>query len=466
MQFQRKGKNTAAFIVVFALLGLITANPIFYAAGAVIAFVVLIDLISFLRSIDTLDASIVRNVSKTKIFMDNLLDVEVELNINAKNVKNINFQDLYPDAFILISGDTTLKLDPGKKKHNISYILKAIKRGSHSFSRSYLDIESYSGIFGHRYGLENGIQVSIYPPILSRKSIIAHYISRQYGSSKSKQKGMGTEVLDIRNYMPGDDIRHIDWKTSLRLNSMFTKEFESDNQEAIFVLVDHSNMDGQDDLDYSIRMANYLTQQASRNNLPTGVITFTHDRITNKALIKGSKNLFEISRDLFSLVPQMGKPCTISMDMGEIKEFERKLRSSNGDGFHSILAPFFTDASEHQKIIESQGIYQAVKHIIHFSKTPSLIAIITDLAYEVPVLDSVRLATYHGNRVIMIVTSPVLFKKYDVLEIEEHYPQYLKLQRKIERFRRLKSVKVVEARPDERPELLIDQAVNGWKSHY
>ncbi|MCZ7355892.1 MAG: DUF58 domain-containing protein [Candidatus Methanoperedens sp.] len=466
MQFQPTGKNSAIFVFIFTLLGLITSNPLFYAPGAVIALAVFFDLVSFLIALDALNASVVRKVGKTKIHMDNLLDVEVDLKINARNLKKVHFQDLYPESFTFISGDAGQNINPEKTQHHFSYCLKATGRGTYSFSRSHLDIESNLRMFRHRSDIESHIEVSIYPPVLSRKSMLAHYISTQYGSGRLRQKGMGTEVAEIRNYMPGDDVRHIDWKTSLRLNSMFTKEFESDTGLSMFVLVDHSKMDGQDNLDYAIRIANYLTQQAARDNQPTGVITFTHDRITNKCLIKSGKNPFEISRDLFSLVPETSKPCTLAMDAGEIKEFERKLRSSNGDRFHSILSPFFIEGSEHSRIMESQGIYRAIKHLIQFSKTPSLIAIITDLAYEVPVLDSVRLATYYGNRVLVIVTSPVLFKEYDVLELEEHYIEYMRLQKKIEKFKRLKSVKVMEARPGERPELIIDKAVQGWKTHF
>ena len=131
MQFQRIGKNIVVFRFIFTLLGLITMNPIFYAAGAVSALVVLIDLIIFLRSLDSLNASMVRNVSKTKIFMDNLLGVDIDLKINVKNLNNVNFKDSFPDAFILVSGNGNQKLNPGKNHYNISYTLKAVRHGTH-----------------------------------------------------------------------------------------------------------------------------------------------------------------------------------------------------------------------------------------------------------------------------------------------------------------------------------------------
>lgn len=464
MYFQQKGKNTTIFVFIFILLGLITANPIFYIAGAVAALAILFDLTGFLVAIDTLHASIIRKVSKNKLFLDNLLDVEISLKINTKNLKNIYFHDIYPDALELISGDAAQKIEHGKSDYIISYGLKAIRRGKHSFSDSYLDVESNFRMFKHRVALDCRTEVNIYPPVLARRSVIASYISSQYGRGKSKQKGMGIEVAEIRNYMPGDDFRHIDWKTSLRLNSLFSREFESDIELPLFVLVDHSRTD-KHNIDYTVRIANYLVQQAARNNQPSGMITFTQDCITNKTLIKKAKNQFEMSRNFFSLEPQESKPCILAMDIGEIKEFERKLKSSNNDEFYSILAPFFIDNSEHLRIMESQGIYQAMKHVINFSSAPSLIAIITDLSYDAPMLESIRLATYYGNRVILVVTSSLFFREYDVLELEERYVEYMKLQKKIEKFKRLKGVKVVEVSGG-KPELLINQAVSKWKTRY
>lgn len=465
MHFQQKGKNILIFVFIFLLLGLITANPLFYAAGAVMAFWVVFDLAGFLVSLDALNMSMKRNLSRTKLFVGNSLNVKIDLEIHAKNLKDIYFQEAYPAAFTMVSGETTRKIDPGKSSYNFSYNLSAVKRGNHVFAESYLDIESNFHMFKHRAPLGNKVVVSVYPSVLSRKSIAAHYISAQYGRAKSKQKGMGTEVAEIRNYMPGDDIRHIDWKTSLRLNSMFTKEFETDLEPSMFILVDHSRTENPDTMEEAVKIANYLAQYAARNERLGGMVTFTHDRITNKFLIKKGKNRFEIQRSLFTLVPENGKPCAIDMDIGEIKHFERKLKSCNGNEF-SILSPFFMDRSEHMKIMESRGVHKAIKQVVEFSSMPSRIAIITDITYDAPLLESVRLATYYGNQVILFIINPLLFRDYDALDLENHYQEYMGLQKKIEKFKRLKSVKVFVVGSEDKPELLINQAVSGWKTRY
>lgn len=116
--------------------------------------------------------------------------------------------------------------------------------------------------------------------------------------------------------------------------------------------------------------------------------------------------------------------------------------------------------------MEMQGIYQAIKRVISFSRTPSMIAIITDLVSDVPFIESIRLATYYGNRVVLIVTPRIFFREYDVVKLEEHFQEYMVLQRKIERFRRLKNVRVIEVGPGDKPEVLINQAVYRWKMRY
>jgi hypothetical protein len=152
------------------------------------------------------------------------------------------------------------------------------------------------------------------------------------------------------------------------------------------------------------------------------------------------------------------------MDIGEIRSFERTIKSSKND-FLSVLAPFFIENSQHLKAMEKQGVYQAIKRVINFSKTPSLITIITE-RYDAALIESIRLATYYGHKVILVATSLVLSRSYDVLELEEHYQEYMRFQKKIEKFKHLKGVKVVEAFPGDKPEQIINQAVYRWKTHY
>lgn len=60
------------------------------------------------------------------------------------------------------------------------------------------------------------------------------------GNRKSLQKGSSTEFSDFREYMPGDDIRRIDWNAYGRLDRLYVKEYMEEKEAVVSVLVDTS----------------------------------------------------------------------------------------------------------------------------------------------------------------------------------------------------------------------------------
>jgi len=45
------------------------------------------------------------------------------------------------------------------------------------------------------------------------------------GDYKSSFKGRGIEFLDVREYLPGDDVRTIDWKVTARFGKPYVKKY-------------------------------------------------------------------------------------------------------------------------------------------------------------------------------------------------------------------------------------------------
>ena len=60
------------------------------------------------------------------------------------------------------------------------------------------------------------------------------------GNRKSVQKGSSTEFSDFREYMPGDDIRRIDWNAYGRLDRLYVKEYMEEKEAVVSVLLDTS----------------------------------------------------------------------------------------------------------------------------------------------------------------------------------------------------------------------------------
>jgi uncharacterized protein (DUF58 family) len=83
------------------------------------------------------------------------------------------------------------------------------------------------------------------PDILKKIQQIELYTQRllsgsQSGDARSAQKGVGFEFDQLRQYVPGDDIRFIDWRASARMDSVLVKQYIEERSRTIMLAVDVS----------------------------------------------------------------------------------------------------------------------------------------------------------------------------------------------------------------------------------
>ncbi len=60
------------------------------------------------------------------------------------------------------------------------------------------------------------------------------------GSYRTMFRGVGTDFRDLREYEPGDDIRHIDWNVTARMDTPFIRQFSEDRELTAWLLLDRS----------------------------------------------------------------------------------------------------------------------------------------------------------------------------------------------------------------------------------
>ena len=60
------------------------------------------------------------------------------------------------------------------------------------------------------------------------------------GQYQSVFKGQGMDFDDIREYQPGDEVRHIDWNVTARLNQPFIKQYVEERELTIMLVIDLS----------------------------------------------------------------------------------------------------------------------------------------------------------------------------------------------------------------------------------
>jgi uncharacterized protein (DUF58 family) len=75
---------------------------------------------------------------------------------------------------------------------------------------------------------------------LERLELVSRKVfrGRMKGERRSKRKGQSVEFADFRNYVPGDDLRFIDWNTYARLEKLFLKMFMEEEDLHFYALID------------------------------------------------------------------------------------------------------------------------------------------------------------------------------------------------------------------------------------
>ncbi len=77
---------------------------------------------------------------------------------------------------------------------------------------------------------------------LERMELVSRKVfrGRLKGERRSRRKGQSVEFADFRNYSPGDDLRFVDWNLYARLDKLFLKLFQEEEDLHVFFLVDAS----------------------------------------------------------------------------------------------------------------------------------------------------------------------------------------------------------------------------------
>lgn len=112
--------------------------------------------------------------------------------------------------------------------------------------------------------------------VLSRKV----FAGKLPGERRSKRRGQSVEFDDFRSYVPGDDLRHVDWNLLARLDKLYVKLFREEEDLSLVVLLDRSaSMDaGQPNkLVFASRLAMALGYVGLVNNNRVSLAAFGAD---------------------------------------------------------------------------------------------------------------------------------------------------------------------------------------------
>src|SRR5579862_6367155 len=132
------------------------------------------------------------------------------------------------------------------------------------------------------------------------------FLGRMKGERRSKRKGQSVEFADYRNYVKGDDLRHLDWNLYARLDRLFIRLFQEEEDLHFYVLIDNSlSMDfgSPTKLHYARQVAAALAF-IGLCNMDRVVIEAFNDKLTQSLpAVRGRKSLCRVLDFLQKLQP-------------------------------------------------------------------------------------------------------------------------------------------------------------------
>lgn len=130
------------------------------------------------------------------------------------------------------------------------------------------------------------------------------------GAYLSHFKGRGMDFEELREYIPGDDVRDIDWNVTNRLGRPFVKRYREERELAAVLAVDVSGSStfgsgNHSKREYAAEVAATLALSATRNGDKVALLLFTEQVELFIPPRKGRRHILRIVREMLAFKPKM-----------------------------------------------------------------------------------------------------------------------------------------------------------------
>ena len=127
----------------------------------------------------------------------------------------------------------------------LTYAVRAAHPGRVRFEGVRIQLADLHGLFYHVTFLRREATFRVLPPLVNAEgktpAAKRHNLLPPPGINRLPRPGSGSELLDLRDYLPGDPPKTIAWKVSARRDRLITKEYESEVPLRCTLFVDTSN---------------------------------------------------------------------------------------------------------------------------------------------------------------------------------------------------------------------------------
>jgi uncharacterized protein (DUF58 family) len=162
------------------------------------------------------------------------------------------------------------------------YRLTPPKRGNYKFGKTAVRFKSKFGLVWCQAELNQEESVKVYPNMRRAKEMelkalgAKSYLAAQ---RKSVKRGEGREFESMRDYVRGDELRHISWTTTARRGKLTTRQYQIERDQTIIIAIDAGRLmtgriEDETKFDSAIHAALALMSAAARGGDNCGMVVF------------------------------------------------------------------------------------------------------------------------------------------------------------------------------------------------
>jgi uncharacterized protein (DUF58 family) len=235
---------------------------------------------------------------------------QVELTLMNQSQSSASFQiiDSPPVEFSGSPRMISLRL-PSKREVVHTYNLKSYRRGSFAFGSVYYRITGPLGLIQRQGKVDLPQGVQVLPDMTgegSRDLQLALAGAFQAGRRKAPRRGEGSEFESLREHQHDDDFRHIDWKASAKRGKLISRQYETERDQRLMILLDTGRLmspkiGSYRKLDYAINASVHLAQIALHKGDLVGYAIFNDELRAFAEPKKGQAQMSHLVRNLTPL---------------------------------------------------------------------------------------------------------------------------------------------------------------------
>ncbi len=255
-----------------------------------------------------------------------------------------------------------------------------------------------------------------------------------FGEHETGQTGPGLKPAEVREYVPGDAVKNIDWKATARLAEAHVREFEVQTDRETTLFVDHRQStgfgpEGETKLDYARQLILAIIASARAQQDPVGCytvgdegLTATHDPSTTEA------NVNAIRRDVLHLAPTPSETDGTAAFSPAVARRRAQALQADSSAFAGTLQPYFADQTQYVRRVQSRPLFAALNLHQPRQRRTAWSVMVTDDTRRTELRESVKLARQSAARVSVFVTPTVLFEPGVLEDVEAAYDRYTEFE--------------------------------------